>query len=59
MSTFLIPLDSKSRVPIYQQICEYLKAEIQKGRLRAGEKLPSARGLAQNLGISRSTVDLE
>ena len=54
----MIPLDSKSRVPIYQQICEYLKAEIQRGRLRAGEKLPSARGLAQNLGISRSTVDL-
>lgn len=58
MSTFLIPLDSRSRDPVYQQICEYLKVQIRKGRLKPGEKLPSARGMAQNLGVSRSTVDL-
>lgn len=45
-------------MPMYQQICGYFKKEIQKGRMEAGEKLPSSRLLAKNLCVSRSTVDL-
>lgn len=45
-------------MPMYQQICGYFKKEIQNGRVKAGEKLPSSRLLAKNLCVSRSTVDL-
>lgn len=58
MQEFMIPLDSKSEVPLYEQVCEYVKTEIQQGHLKAGEKLPSSRMLAKSLSISRSTVEL-
>lgn len=58
MNEFMIPINTKSRIPVYEQICRYIKREIQEKRLRAGEKLPSARALAACLSVSRSTVDL-
>lgn len=33
MNELMIPLDTKSLTPLYQQIEEYLKQEIQEGRL--------------------------
>lgn len=42
---------------LYEQIYEYIKMEIKEGRLSKGEKLPSTRSLAEQLQISRSTVD--
>ncbi|RKJ31538.1 GntR family transcriptional regulator, partial [Butyricicoccus sp. 1XD8-22] len=38
--------------PLYKQLYEYLKLEIQFGRLNAGEKLPSIRALALDLKVS-------
>ena len=38
------------------QIQEQLRVAIREGRLVAGERLPSTRGLAQHLGVSRGTV---
>lgn len=58
MKELLIPLHIKSEIPLYQQICEYIKREIQNGHLKAGEKLPSSRALANCLSVSRSTVEL-
>lgn len=52
-----IPLNTHSRTPMYIQIYEYIKKEILDSHLQAGEKLPSARSLAANLQVSRSTVD--
>lgn len=52
-----IPLDTHTRTPMYRQIYEYIKQEILMSNLCAGEKLPSARSLAANLEVSRSTVD--
>lgn len=43
---------------LYEQIYDYIKQEIKGGKLPRGEKLPSTRTLAQNLQISRTTVDL-
>ncbi len=43
---------------LYEQIYDHIKSEIKGGKLTRGEKLPSTRILAQNLQISRSTVDL-
>ena len=58
MNELLIPLDTKSKVPIYEQICDYIKRAVQQKHLIPGEKLPSSRAFARCLAVSRSTVDL-
>ena len=35
MNELMIPLDTKSLTPLYQQIEEYLKQEIQEGLIKA------------------------
>ena len=52
-----IYLKEDSHMPYYEQIYEYIKSEIKNGSLPCHTKLPSSRGLAKNLGVSRSTVD--
>ena len=52
-----IPLDNTDTKPFYIQIYEYIRKEILNGNIAAQEKLPSARNLAANLNVSRSTVD--
>ena len=54
----MFALDTSSKKHLYVQIYEYIKSEIREGRLLKGEKLPSTRILANNLQVSRSTVDL-
>ena len=54
----MIRLDTEGGKHLYVQIYEYIKSEIRGGRLLCGEKLPSTRILANNLQVSRSTVDL-
>lgn len=51
-----IRIQSKSGVPIYEQIEEQLKDEILSGRLKEGDSLPSIRGLAGDLKISVITT---
>lgn len=58
MIEFTIALDTKTEKPLYEQIYQYIKEEIKKGRLKINEKLPSTRRLAINLQVSRSTIDL-
>lgn len=58
MNELIIPLDVKSKIPVYQQICEYIKGEIQQKTMKSGDRLPSSRALAKYLAVSRSTVDL-
>ncbi len=53
-----IQLDPKSGKTLYEQIYEYIRGEIRAGRLLQNEKLPSARFLAQDLQVSRTTVDM-
>ena len=43
---------------LYEQIYEYIRSEIRSGGLLCGEKLPSARYLAEYLQVSRTTVDM-
>ena len=38
--------------PLYEQICQQIKAQIISGALSPGEALPSIRGLAKDLKIS-------
>lgn len=57
MNELTILLNEDSKEHLYQQIYNYIKNEIRKGSLSAGQKLPSTRGLAEHLQVSRSTVD--
>ncbi len=54
MLTFQFDLDGS--IPLYQQLYEYVKKEIQSGRIMSGAKLPSKRKLSSYLGISQNTV---
>ncbi len=54
----IVPFDSQSDSPLYEQIYQYIKDEIRGKRLGAGSRLPSTRILAQNLKVSRSTTQM-
>lgn len=56
MSMSLPVLDSAATAPLYRQLYDFLKAEIQEGRLSCDAKLPSKRQLAAHLGISQNTI---
>ena len=58
MNDLAIGLDSANGGHLYEQIYDYMKREIRKGKLLCGERLPSTRSLAEYLQVSRSTVDL-
>jgi len=52
-----IALDQAGAAPLYRQIYDRVREAIAVGTLRPGEKLPSARSLASQLGIARGTAD--
>src|SRR5205085_9806329 len=52
----LVELHSRGDLPLYEQLERTLRAAIRDGRLQAGTRLPSSRGLAAELGISRGVV---
>ena len=58
MRELTISLNPKAKTPLYEQIYNYIKQDIQSGQIKAREKLPSSRSLASYLEVSRSTVDL-
>lgn len=49
-------LEQDSCIPLYYQIKEAIKADIEQGTLKPGDQLPTETELADQLGISRSTV---
>jgi GntR family transcriptional regulator len=51
-----LSIDAASHTPIYQQVTEQVRALVASGRLPAGERLPSVRGLAERLLINPNTV---
>lgn len=53
----MIAVDKGSATSAYMQIYECLKADILAGGYTAEERLPSVRYLAEELGVSRNTVD--
>lgn len=54
----MIPLQTRSGIPLYEQIYYFIKEEIKKGNLNASDKLPSTRVLAEHLKVSRSTTQM-
>ena len=52
-----ICLDLHAAVPMYRQLYDSLRSAICGGGLGVGEKLPSIRRMAEELGVSRTTVE--
>lgn len=48
---------TQSHHPLYEALYRSIREDILQGRLRAGEKLPSKRALADHLHISKITVE--
>ena len=57
MDFISMTFEPTDRRPLYQQLYSWLAGEIASGRLQAGEKLPSKRSAAANLGVSLNTVE--
>ena len=57
MKPIMPQLNSSSDKPLYIQLYEYLRTGIFAGDIQVGEKLPSLRRLAKDLGLSVTTVE--
>jgi len=51
-----VDLDHRSSIPLARQLYERLRQAILSGQLAPGARLPSTRGLADQLGVARNTV---
>jgi GntR family transcriptional regulator len=49
-------IDVKSEIPIYVQLKEEIRGAIVSGRLRNGDRMPTVRQLAVDLGVNANTV---
>lgn len=49
-------LNKKHPIPLYYQLVEHIRDEIQSGKLKPGDQLPSERELSEQAGISRMTA---
>ncbi|MGH2871627.1 MAG: GntR family transcriptional regulator, partial [Solirubrobacteraceae bacterium] len=54
--SLLLSLDRRGGTPLHEQLEHALRDAIRDGRLDAGARLPSSRGLADELGLSRGVV---
>jgi GntR family transcriptional regulator len=51
-----VKVNSMSATPVYQQIVEQIRYMIEAGHMKKGDRLPSARLLAENVHVNRNTV---
>jgi len=51
-----IEVDLASGVPVYEQLRTQVVAHVAAGRLRPGDRLPTIRALATDLGVAPGTV---
>lgn len=52
----LIRVDPSSEVPLFDQLASSIRTSVMSGTLAAGERLPSARELAESLEVNVHTV---
>ena len=48
--------DKGDSAPLYRQIYRSIRTAIENGSMQMGSRLPSIRGLSENLGLSKTTV---
>ena len=51
------PLDPMASAPFYRQIYDRFRGAIANGVLKPGDRVPSARALAKELGLARGTIE--
>ena len=56
MASDLLRIDLEDPTPPFEQVRRQLTLLIETGQLVAGERLPSVRGLADDLGLATGTV---
>ncbi|MEE1752464.1 GntR family transcriptional regulator [Streptomyces sp. SP18CS02] len=54
--TLKIAIDADSATAPYEQLRSQISAQARSGRLPVGSKLPTVRGLAQELGLAANTI---
>lgn len=54
--TLQVEVDLASGIPPYEQVRLQVVAHVSAGRLRAGDRLPTIRALATDLGVAAGTV---
>ena len=52
-----LEIDFKSDLPIYEQIRRGIIIGLSNGQIKPGDKLPSVREMAENIGINLHTVN--
>ena len=57
MNEMTFQIRTEGDICLYEQIYQHIRGEIRRGKLLAGERLPSTRALAEYLQVARSTVD--
>lgn len=59
MSSFSVSfhLDPQLSAPLYRQVYQRFRQAIMQNQLQPGERVPSSRSLASELGVARATVD--
>ncbi len=49
-------IDAMSRVPVYEQIVEQIESLVAAGIMKAGDQMPSVRGLSMELSVNPNTI---
>jgi DNA-binding transcriptional regulator YhcF (GntR family) len=52
----MIDLDDTSSIPPYEQVRSQIAAQVEGGTLQPGDRLPTVRRLADELGLATNTV---
>lgn len=52
----MITLDPSGTTPPYEQIRSQIAADVERGDLQPGDRLPTVRRLAEDLGVAANTV---
>ena len=52
----MIQIDKKSETPIYEQIAQNIISQVLSGSLQPGDRIPSVRHLARQLGVNPNTI---
>ena len=55
-SVIFMPVDHDAATPLWRQLADVLRSEIQAGKLKSGRVVPSETTLMQTHGLARGTV---
>ncbi|MFC7502868.1 GntR family transcriptional regulator, partial [Nocardioides sp. GCM10030258] len=57
-ATLAVVLDRDDRRPLGGQLADQIRRQVTDGRLAAGDRLPSSRALATELGVARAVTEV-